>query len=219
MLQTRPQKRTHPRGGLHLTLMEAAVDSSSPTPWPGEIGPIFLSQGQIQDRVADLGAQISRDYAGQDLIVVGVLKGVLFFLADLLRAITIPVTVDFLAISRYGPSQETKGVVRLTKDLNETVADRHVLFVEDIIDTGLTTHFIMRTLHLRGPASLAACVLLNRTRRRIIEVELAYVGFDIPDDFVVGYGLDFREQYRHLSYIVKFEPDHVHPAAPFAHEG
>jgi len=183
------------------------VDSSTPTSWPGDIGPIFLSEEQIQVRVAELGAQISRDYVGKDLVVVGVLKGVLFFLADLLRAVSIPVTVDFLAISRYGPSQETQGVVRLTKDLNETVADRHVLFVEDIIDTGFTTSFILRTLRLRKPASLQACVLLNRTRRRIMGVDLAYVGFDVPDEFLAGYGLDFREHYRNLPYIVKFDPD------------
>jgi hypoxanthine phosphoribosyltransferase len=193
------------------------VDYDSPAPWPGDIGPVFLSEEQIQARVAELGAQISRDYAGQDLVVVGVLKGVLFFLADLLRAITIPVAVDFLAISRYGPSQQTQGVVRLTKDLSETVAGRHVLFVEDVIDTGLTTHFIMRTLRLRGPASLKMCVLLNRTRRRIMDVDLTYVGFDVPDDFVVGYGLDFREHYRNLPYIVKFEPDQTTP--PTAGEG
>jgi hypoxanthine phosphoribosyltransferase len=193
------------------------VDSDTPTPWPGDIGPVFLSEEQIQERVAELGAQISRDYAGKDLVVVGVLRGVLFFLADLLRAITIPVAVDFLAISRYGPSQQTQGVVRLTKDLDETVADRHVLFVEDVIDTGLTTHFIMRTVRLRGPASLKSCVLLNRTRRRIMDVDLAYVGFDVPDDFVVGYGLDFREHYRNLPYIVKFEPDQTTPSA--AREG
>jgi len=186
---------------------EAAVDASTPAAWPGDIGPVFLSEDEIQERVAELGAQISRDYAGKDLVVIGVLKGVLFFMADLLRAITIPLAVDFLAISRYGPSQQTHGIVRLTKDLNETVADRHVLFVEDIIDTGLTTHFIMRTLRLRGPASLETCVLLNRTRRRIIDVDLAYVGFDVPDEFVVGYGLDFRERYRNLPYIVKFDPN------------
>jgi len=183
------------------------MDASKPAAWPGDLGPVFLSEERIQERVAELGAQISSDYAGKDLVVIGVLKGVLFFMADLLRAITIPLAVDFLAISRYGPSQQTHGIVRLTKDLNETVADRHVLFVEDIIDTGLTTHFIMRTLRLRGPASLETCVLLNRTRRRIIDVDLAYVGFDVPDEFVVGYGLDFRERYRNLPYIVKFDPN------------
>jgi len=182
------------------------VDLAS-LPWPGDIGPVFLTEEQIKERVISLGDQISQGYAGKDLVVVGVLKGVLFFLADLLRAITIPVTVDFLAISRYGPSEQTRGVVRLTQDLNEPLAGRHVLFVEDVIDTGLTTHFIMRTLRLRQPESLQICVLLNRTRRRIIDVDLAYVGFEIPDYYLVGYGLDFREQYRHLRDLVRFEPE------------
>ncbi len=183
------------------------MNSTSPAAWPGDIGPVFLTEEQIQQTVGRLGDQISRDYAGKDLVMVGILKGVLFFMADLLRAITIPVTVDFLAIARYGPSEQTRGVVHLTKDLNEPLDGRHVLFVEDIIDTGLTTHFIMRTLRLRQPASLKACVLLDRNRRRIIDVDLAYVGFEIPDIYVVGYGLDFKEQYRNLPYIVKFEPE------------
>jgi hypoxanthine phosphoribosyltransferase len=183
------------------------MGSTSPTDWPGDIGPVFLSQEQIQLRIAQLGEEISRDYAGQDLLVVGVLKGVIFFLADLLRAMTIPVTVDFLAISRYGASEQTHGVVQLTKDLNEPLAGRHVLFVEDIIDTGFTTHFIMRTLRQQQPRSLKACVLLNRTRRRLIEVNPAYVGFEIPDFYLVGYGLDYKERYRNLPYLVRFEPD------------
>jgi hypoxanthine phosphoribosyltransferase len=183
------------------------VDSTSIPPWLGDIGPVFLTEEQIQQRVLELGSQIDQDYAGKDLVVIGILKGVLFFMADLLRAITIPVTVDFLAISRYGPTEQTHGVVRLTKDLDEPLADRHVLFVEDIIDTGFTTHFVMRTLRLHRPASLNVCVLLNRTRRRIIEIDPAYVGFEIPDYYVVGYGLDFREHYRNLPYIAKFEPD------------
>jgi hypoxanthine phosphoribosyltransferase len=188
------------------------LDIEMPANWPGDIGPVFLTEEQIQQRVGELGAQISRDYAGKDLIVVGVLKGVLFFMADLLRAITIPVAVDFLAIARYGPSQQTHGVVRLTQDLTVTVAGRHVLFVEDIIDTGLTSNFIMRSLRLREPQSLKACAFLNRTRRRIIDVDLAYVGYDIPDHYVVGYGLDFRERYRNLPYILILEePDALEP--------
>jgi hypoxanthine phosphoribosyltransferase len=175
--------------------------------WPEDIGPIFLTEEQIQQRIKQLGAQISQDYAGKDLVVIGILKGVLFFMADLLRAITIPAALDFLAISRYGPTEQTHGVVRLTKDLNEPLRGRHALLVEDIIDTGLTTHFIMRTLRLQEPESLKACVLLNRTRRRIIDVDLAYMGFEIPDYYLVGYGLDFREQYRNLPYLAKFEPD------------
>jgi hypoxanthine phosphoribosyltransferase len=182
------------------------LSSDSAADWPGDIGPVFLSQAQIEERVAQLGAEISKDYAGKDLVVVGVLKGVIFFLADLLRAMTIPVTVDFLAISRYGASVQTRGVVRLTKDLNEPLEDRHVLFVEDIIDTGLTTHFIMRTLRQQKPKSLEACVFLNRTRRRLIDMELAYVGFEVPDHYVVGYGLDYQERYRNLPYLIRFEP-------------
>jgi hypoxanthine phosphoribosyltransferase len=173
--------------------------------WPGEIGPVLFSEAEIRQRVGQLGAQISQDYAGKDLVVIGVLKGVVIFMADLLRALTIPVAVDFLAISRYGPTEQTRGVVNLTKDLNETLAGRHVLFVEDIIDTGFTTHYIRRNLLLREPASFEICTLLNRPRRRIIELKLAYVGFEIPDYFVVGYGLDYKEWYRNLPYIAKFE--------------
>lgn len=171
------------------------------------IGPVMLTEEQIQERVAQLGAQISRDYAGKDLVVIGILKGVFIFMADLLRAITIPVSVDFLAVSRYGPSEQTRGVVNLTKDITISLSGRHALLVEDIIDTGLTTHFIMRTLRLRQPESLSVCVLLNRTRRRIIDIDLAYIGFDIPENYIVGYGLDFQERYRNLPYIAQFKPE------------
>jgi len=170
------------------------------------VGPTFLTEEQIQQRVAELGTQISHDYAGKDLVAIGVLKGVFIFMADLLRAITIPVTVDFLAVTRYGPSEQTRGVVNLTKDLDIPLVGRHVLLVEDIIDTGLTTNFIMRTLRLRQPKSLKVCTLLNRNRRRIIELDMAYVGFDIPEDYIVGYGLDYQEHYRNLPYIAKFDP-------------
>jgi len=182
------------------------VNASSPPSWPGDIGPVFLTEQQIQQRVSELGTQISADYAGKNLVIIGVLKGVFLFVADLVRAINIPVTIDFLAVSRYGPSEQTQGVVTLTKDTDIPLAGRHVLLVEDIIDTGLTAHFIMRTLRLRRPASLNTCVLHNRNRRRIIDIKLAYVGFDIPEDYIVGYGLGVQEQYRHLPYIAKFEP-------------
>jgi hypoxanthine phosphoribosyltransferase len=181
----------------------------APSPWPEDIGPILLSEEQIQQRVTELGTQISHDYAGKDLVVIGILKGVIFFMADLLRAMTIPVIVDFLAISRYGPTEQTHGVVRLTNDLSEPLAGRHVLFVEDIIDSGFTTHFLMRTLTLRKPASLNMCIFLNRPRRRIIDIKPAYVGFEIPDHYVVGYGLDFQERYRNLPYICRFDPDKI----------
>jgi hypoxanthine phosphoribosyltransferase len=183
------------------------VNRAAVSPWSEKIGPVFLSEEQIQQRITELGAEISRDYAGKDVLVIGVLRGVLFFMADLLRAITIPTAYDVLAISRYGPTEQTHGVVRLTKDLNAPLMGKHALLVEDIIDTGLTTHFILRTLRLQEPASLKACILLNRTRRRIIDVDLAYVGFEIPDQYLVGYGLDFREQFRTLPYLAKFEPD------------
>ena len=173
---------------------------------PEELGPVFLTQEQIQQRVSQLGAEISRDYADKDLIVIGVLKGILVFMADLLRAITIPVEVDFLAISRFESTEQTRGVVRVTKDLNEPLIGRHALLIEDIVDTGLTTHFILRTLQQQQPASLKTCTLLNRSRRRIIDVNLGYIGFDIPDYYLVGYGLDYKEKYRNLPYLVKFEP-------------
>lgn len=183
------------------------MDTAPVAAGPGEIGSIFLTEEQIQQRVVQLGAQISRDYAGRDLIAIGVLKGVFTFMADLLRAITVPVTVDFLAVTRYGPSEQTHGVVNLMKDLDVPLTGRHALLVEDIVDTGFTTHFIMRTLRLRRPESLHICTLLNRDRRRIIDLDLAYVGFDIPDDYLVGYGLDFQEHYRNLPYIANFEPE------------
>lgn len=178
---------------------EASVD------WPGDIGPIFLTQEQIQLRVMELGAQITRDYAGKDLVAVGVLKGVIFFMTDLVRAIRMPVTVDFLDIARYGRAEQTRGVVRLTKDLTEPLSGRHVLFVEDVIDTGLTCRYILGVLRHQEPASLRVCVLLNRPARRIVDIDLAYVGFEVPDVYLVGYGLDYRERYRNLPYLVQFE--------------
>ncbi len=173
--------------------------------WADDIGPVFLTQEQIQRRVAELGAQITRDYAGLDLVTVGVLKGVIFFITDLVRAIHMPVTMDFLDIARYGRTEQVRGVVRLTKDLTEPLSGRHVLFVEDIIDTGLTSHYILGILRHHGPASLRVCVLLNRPARRIVDIDLAYVGFEVPDVYLVGYGLDYRERYRNLPYLVQFE--------------
>jgi hypoxanthine phosphoribosyltransferase len=162
---------------------------------------VILNQEQIAIRVAQLGAAISADYAGQDLILVGVLRGVLFFMADLLRAITIPVRYDFIAISRYGPTSQTRGVVRLTKDLDEHIEGRHVLFVEDVIDTGLTSNYILKNLRAREPASLKVCVLLDRPQHRLIDLNIAYKGFELPDLFLVGYGLDYQQMFRNLPYI------------------
>ena len=162
---------------------------------------ILISEQEIQRRVAGLGAQISQDYAGRNPLLVGVLKGVLFFMADLLRAISIPVEVDFMAISSYSGEARNQGYVRLVKDLEIPITSRHVLFVEDVIDTGLTLNYLLRTLRARQPASLEVCVLFNKVQQRLIDIPLKYKGFDIPDRFVVGYGLDHREKYRNLPFV------------------
>ncbi|HOQ99015.1 MAG TPA: hypoxanthine phosphoribosyltransferase [Anaerolineae bacterium] len=180
------------------------------TPWPVEmqdLARVLIGAEELRERVCALGTQISGDYAGQDLLLVGVLRGVTIFIADLLRAITIPVTVDFIAISSYGPSLQTGGVVRLTKDLEEPIEGRHVLFVEDVIDTGLTLSYLLRTLRARGPASLRTCVLLDKRAHRLIDVDIAYHGFALHDEYVVGYGLDHRQRYRNLPVVGVLKPE------------
>jgi hypoxanthine phosphoribosyltransferase len=169
------------------------------------VGPILIPEAQIQSRVAELGAQISRDYAGKDLVLIGILKGVVLFMADLLRALEIPAIVDFMSISRFGPSEETRGAARLLKDLDLAIEGRDVLVVEILIDTGFTLSYMLRTLSARLPASLGVCVLLDRPKRRLIDVPLDYVGFEAPEDFLVGYGLHFREMYRQLPYIAQYD--------------
>lgn len=171
------------------------------------LGRVILSEEDIQRRIAELAAQISEDYAGRNPLLVGVLKGVVFFMSDLLRAITIPVRLDFIAISRYDPQGRTKGPVRLIKDLEETVEGQHLIFVEDVIDTGLTLSYLLRLLRTRGPASLEVCTLFNKPARRLANIPLKYKGFDLPDRFVVGYGLDYREAYRHLPYVAELRPE------------
>ncbi|MFQ5859077.1 MAG: hypoxanthine phosphoribosyltransferase, partial [Anaerolineae bacterium] len=166
-----------------------------------DIAEVFIGEAEIQDRVQQLGAMISQDYAGRPPLLVGVLRGVLIFMADLLRAIDIPVAVDFMAISRYAPTAQTGGVVRLIKDLEEPIEGRHVLFVEDIVDTGLTLSYLLRTLRGREPASLEVCVLFDRPHHRLIDIDVAYTGFEIGDEFVVGYGLDYGQRYRNLPYV------------------
>ncbi len=170
------------------------------------LGRVVYSEAQIRARVLDLGREISRDYAGRNPLVVGVLKGVMFFMSDLLRAIDIPVRVDFMAISRYVAATGGKGAVRLTKDLEESMADQHVLFVEDVIDTGLTLSYLLRNLRARGPASLEVCTLFDKPQHRLANIPLRYKGFDLPDRFVVGYGLDHKEAYRHLPYVAELTP-------------
>lgn len=172
-----------------------------------DIVEVLFSEGQIQARIRELGAAISEDYAGRTPHLVGVLRGVVPFMADLVRTITIPLTLDFIAISRYGPSARTRGVVRFMKDLDEPIAGRHILFVEDVVDTGLTLNYILHTLQRRYPASLQVCTLLDRTIRRLVnDLPIAYSGFDLPDQFVVGYGLDYRQHYRNVPYVGILDP-------------
>lgn len=162
---------------------------------------VLFTPEQIQNRVAELGAQISEDYADKSLLLIGVLRGVIFFMTDLMRSVSIPVEVDFMSVSNYSPESRDMGFVRLAKDLEMTITDRHVLFVEDIIDTGLTLNYLLKTLRARQPASLEVCALFNKEKRRLIDLPVRYEGFKIPDYYVVGYGLDFREKYRNMPFV------------------
>jgi len=162
---------------------------------------VLYASEMSQARVAELGRRISADYHGKNLLAVGVLKGVLFFMADLLRSLSIPVEMDFMAVSNYSLESREQGVVRLVKDLDIPLIGRHVLFVEDVIDTGLTLNYLLRNLRARQPASLEVCVLFNKPEQRLINIPIRYKGFDLPDQFVVGYGLDYREKYRSLPYV------------------
>ncbi len=166
-----------------------------------DVDKILLDADTIANRVAELGEEISRDYADRDLLLVGVLKGAIFFIADLMRQLDVPCEVDFMAISSYGSSTDSSGVVRIMKDLNETIEGRDVLVVEDIIDSGLTLSYLLRTLNARQPRSLEVCALLTKPARRKVDIGCQYVGFEIPAEFVIGYGLDFAEQYRNLPFV------------------
>jgi hypoxanthine phosphoribosyltransferase len=169
---------------------------------------ILIPSDRLQARIYELGLQISRDYAGQRPLLVCVLKGGVMFLSDLSRTLSIPHELDFMAISSYGGMRvESSGVVRILMDLNANIEGRHVLIVEDIIDTGRTLHYISDNLNVRAPASLKICTLLNKPERREVAIKLDYVGFDIPNEFVVGYGLDFDELYRNLPYIGVLKPE------------
>lgn len=168
---------------------------------------VLYSEEQIQARVAELGRQLAEDYADKQPIVVGVLRGVVFFMADLVRRMPIPLEMDFMAITSYGRVTRPTGTVMILKDLDESIEGRHVLLVEDIVDTGLTLSYILRVLNTRNPASLEVCTLLNRSARRLIDIPIKYAGFDIPDVFVVGYGLDYQQRYRNLSYIGILKPE------------
>jgi hypoxanthine phosphoribosyltransferase len=168
---------------------------------------VLYTQEQIQQRVAELGQAISRDYAGHNPIMVGVLKGVVFFMADLLRELTIPAEVDFIAVSSYSPEARDHGMVRLVKDLETPINGRHILFVEDVIDSGFTLNYLLQNLRARRPASLEVCVLFDKSSNRLLDIPIKYKGFDLPPYFVVGYGLDFREKYRNLPFVGLLSPD------------
>jgi hypoxanthine phosphoribosyltransferase len=167
---------------------------------------VLIPQNRLQERISELGREISQDYEEKDLAVITILKGSFIFASDLLRALTINVTIDFMAISSYA-GQSSSGVVRITKDLEEDIADRNVLLVEDIIDTGLTASYLLRVLRQRNPASLEVCALLDKAARRIIDLPIAYRGFEIPDLFVVGYGMDYQQRFRNLPYIATLRPN------------
>ncbi len=165
------------------------------------IGEILVQADELQHRVRELGAQVSADYAGRDLLLICVLKGAVFFLSDLMRQITVTCEVDFMAVASYGSSTKSSGVVRILKDLDAPIEGRDVLIVEDIVDSGLTLSYLLRNLSARNPASLEVCALLTKPDRREVELPARYVGFEIPDRFAIGYGLDHAERYRNLPYI------------------
>ncbi len=168
---------------------------------------VLLSEEQLAARIAELGAEITADYAGEEILMIGVLRGAVLFMADLARAIKVPVAIDFMAVSSYGAGTSSSGVVRILKDLDENVEGKHVLVVEDIIDSGLTLNYLVDNLKSRQPASIKICTLLNKPERRKVDVDIVYNGFTIPDHFVIGYGLDYAEKYRNLPFIGILKPE------------
>ena len=166
-----------------------------------KIGEILVQPDELAHRVRELAEQISADYAGKDVLLIGVLKGAVFFLADLMRQLEVDCEVDFMAVSSYGSSTDSSGVVRILKDLDAPIEDRHVLIVEDIVDSGLTLSYLFRMLGGRSPASLEVCALLTKPDRREVDMPIRYVGFEIPNKFAIGYGLDHAERYRNLPYV------------------
>jgi hypoxanthine phosphoribosyltransferase len=169
------------------------------------IGEVLVNADELQRRVGELGGEISRDYAGRSLLLVGVLKGAVFFLSDLMRFIDIPVEVDFMAVASYGSATDSSGVVRILKDLDVAIEGRDVLIVEDIVDSGLTLQYLIRNLGSRNPRTLEVCALLTKPERRKVDLPTRYVGFEIPDRFVVGYGLDYQEHHRNLPFVAVLE--------------
>ena len=173
-----------------------------------DIGEVLLTEAEIAAKTAELGRRISQDYAGRNLTLVSVLKGSLPFMADLMRQISLPLRIDLMEVSSYGgTATESSGLVRIIKDLTASIADEDVLLVEDIIDTGLTLNYLVRYLRGKSPASLKICTLLDKPARRLVDIPVDYVGFEIPDQFVVGYGLDYGEQYRNLRFVGVLRPE------------
>jgi hypoxanthine phosphoribosyltransferase len=171
------------------------------------VGQVLIDETALRRRIEELGEEISADYAGREVLLVGVLKGAVFFMADLMRQLSLPCEIDFMAISSYGEGTDSSGVVRILKDLDSNITDRHVLILEDIIDTGLTLSYLMRNLGAREPASLEVCALLVKHGRRETDVPVKYVGFEIPNQFVVGYGLDLAERYRNLPHVAVLQEE------------
>ena len=174
---------------------------------PPEIEKVLISRQEIADKVAEMAKAIDADYAGREVLLVGVLKGAVMIMADLARALTVPVSMEFMAVSSYGSSTSSSGVVRILKDLDREVADKHLLVVEDVIDSGLTLSWLLRNMKSRGPASVEVCALLRKPEAAKVELPVKYVGFDIPSEFVVGYGLDYAERYRELPFVGLLKPE------------
>ena len=193
------------RRDIHRMLAKYGIGPLAEEDIP-EVSSVLYSKTHIERRVAELGREISHDHAGQQLLLVGVLRGVFCFMADLMRHITLPLSMDFMSVSYYSGEGEGNGTVHITKGPDIDVTGRHLLLVEDIVDTGMTLNYLMRYLESQKPASLQVCALLDKRARRIVDVKLDYVGFEIPDEFVVGYGLDYQERYRNLPYIGILRP-------------
>lgn len=172
-----------------------------------DVESVLLSAEELAKRIEEIGSEITADYAGKEILMIGVLRGAVVFMADLARAIKVPVAIDFMAVSSYGAGTSSSGVVRILKDLDEDVAGKHVLVVEDIIDSGLTLNYLLDNLKSRKPASIKLCTLLNKPERRKVNVNIDYNGFDVPDYFVIGYGLDYAEKYRNLPFIGILKPE------------
>ncbi|HEX2037143.1 MAG TPA: hypoxanthine phosphoribosyltransferase [Chloroflexota bacterium] len=189
----------------------AAVNAAPPSAAYGDVEEVLITEGELTRRVSELAEEVRRHYLGQDLVLVGVLKGAIMFMTDLARQIRLPLEMDFMAVSSYGNATQSSGVVRITKDLDGSIEGRNVLLVEDIVDSGMTLRYLLENLRNRNPASLRVCALLNKRVQRKADVTVEHVGFEIPDRFVVGYGLDYAENYRHLPYIGVLKSD-VHRA-------